>query len=394
MKRAIALLLLLLPVAAICQVTYQPGYFIENGKKTECLIRNYAWKNNPVSIEYKIAKTDEPRVKTIREISEFKVDAYKFKRFDVNLDRSAIVLDELTYSKEPEWKKETLLLKVLVEGKATLYQYEDGNFIKYFYSNGEHTQSEQLVYKEYKKDGGIAENNMFRQQLFLLMKDGSMDMDSFKRLKYKKDVLVKIFAEYNGMNGETVTNLSEKQNKSSLNVKITAGVSLSGMDIENAYYSDNFNYGKKTAFRVGAEFEYIMPFNNNKWSLFVEPNYQTYKKSGSIMTMGAATKVGADYKYIEVPIGFRHYMFLNPKSKFFISGAYVMAVKLGDSYVQYAGAKFAIENNSALAAGAGFTYDNRYSIEVRHNFKHGVIDSMVWSAGYNTTALILSYKVF
>lgn len=390
MKRAIALLLLLLPVTAFCQITYQPGYFIENGKKTECLIRNYAWKNNPVSIEYKTSEDGETKTKTIKEISEFNVDAYKYKRFNLNIDRSGVTLEQLSNSKEAEWKSETLLLKILVEGKANLYQYENGNVIKYFFSTGDHSKAEQLLYKEYRKEGRVAENNIFRQQLYNLMKDSGKAMGKFANVRYKKDALVELFTEYNGSNGLDVVNHTEKQNKSSVNIKVTAGASLSSVNIKNNMSGDYYDFGTNVSYRIGAEFEYIMPFNNNKWSLFAEPNYQTFDKSGNKGTM----KMDADYKYIEIPVGFRHYMFLNPKAKLFISGAYVMALPMGDGYVQYSGSRLEIENNSAFAAGAGFTYNNKYSIEIRHNFTHGVINYPVWEAGYNTTALILAYKVF
>lgn len=390
MKKALALLLLLLPIVTFAQITFQSGYFIERGVKTECLIKNLAWKNNPVSIEYKLSEGEDTKIKTINEISEFSVNnAYKYKRFTTNVDRSEIVLDKLSTLKEPEWKKETVLLKILVEGKITLYQYEDSNFIKYFYSTGDHTVAEQLIYKEYIKEGRIAENNMFRQQLYNLMKGNGSDMDKYKNIRYKKDALVKLFVDYNGVNGEHVNDLSKKQNIGSVNLKFTPGATFSTLKLSNAiapsYHQD---FGSKAGFRIGAELEYIMPFNNNKWSLFIDPNYQSYSNSEKKGTQ----QTKAEYNHIELPIGLRHYMFLNKEAKFFVDGAYILSMPIGDAYLQYGGNILEVQRNSALAIGAGFSYKN-YSIEVRQNIKHGIIDYIYWEGSYSTTNIILGYKL-
>ncbi len=390
MKKAIALLLLLLPVFGISQITFQPGYFIERGIKKECLIKNIAWKNNPVSIEYKLSESEEPAIKTIEQISEFSVDnAYKFIRFTVNIDRSPIELSRLSYDKQPEWKTETIFLKVLVEGKATLYQYEDGNLTKYFFSNTDNTKAEQLVYKEYFVNGDVAKNSMFRQQLYTLMIDGNINRKKFENLSYDKNTLVMLFNEYDGNTGEKVKDHTLKQNKGSVNLKITPGISFSSLEVSNTVSNAYFDFGGNTSYRIGAELEYIMPFNNNKWSLFIDPNYQSYSSSGRKKNQ----EMKAEYTYVDLPVGVRHYMFLNEKSKFFIDAAYVMSLAFGDNYIQYGGSKLDIDNNSTIALGGGFSYD-RYSIEIRHNFNHQTINYAYWNGKFNSTNIIIGYKLF
>lgn len=389
MKRAIILLLVLFPVLTFAQTTFQPGYFIERGIKTECLIKNLAWKNNPLSFEYKLNESEDTKTKTINEVAEFTVgNAYKYKRFTTYVDRSSIVLNQLSDQKEPEWNKETVFLKVLVEGKTTLYQYEDSNFIKYFYSTGNHTTAEQLVYKEYMKEGRIAENNMFRQQLYNLMKDNDNSSTKFERLKYKKDGLVTLFNDYNGKNGQTAVNLSAKQNQGSINLKFTPGMTFSSLSVENSLVNKYmYDFGSDVNYRIGAELEYVMPFNNNKWALFLDPNYQSFSKSSNKGTQ----QMKAKYNFLEIPVGLRHYMFLNQNAKIFIDGAYVISIPVSDSYINYSGSNLDIERNSAIALGAGFSY-KKYSVELRHTFKHGLIDFIYWEGMYSTTSVILGYN--
>lgn len=392
MKKAIALLLLLFPLFAISQNTYQQGYFIEvNGAKKECLIKNYAWKNNPVSIEYKFIETDEPKIKTIKEINEFGVgNAYKYKKYTVDVDRSSTVLDKLSTQKMPEWKNETVLLKIVVEGKLTLYQYEDNNLVKYFFSGGSLDKAEQLVYKQYNFSGtAISENNQFRQQLFNLMKDGTIKSSKFEKIKYKKDDLVALFMEYNLTTNQGVTNLTEKQNKSNINVKVTAGVNFSSLNTQSTVVDLGYDFGNKTTFRIGAELEYVMPFNNNKWSIFLDPNYQSYENGGKKENYEWKAK----YQYAELPIGVRHYMYVNSDSKFFVDGAYTLAFELSDSHIQYNSLKLNITQTSNFALGAGYSY-KKYSIEARYSFNHNIINYNYWNTEYNSLSMILGYRIF
>lgn len=391
MKKAITLLLLVLPALCIAQINYEPGYFIENGNKTQCLIKNLAWKNNPASFEYKLNETDEAKTKTISTVSEFNVnESYKFVKVTTNIDRSETNLDRLDNTKEPKWKNETLFLKVLIEGKISLYMYEENNLIRYFTANGDLNLVQQLVFKEYHADGGIAQNNYFRQQLYNQMRDGGLAMSRFENLKYKKDDLVKLFTEYNGGSTKKMTNLSEKQNKSKVSLRFTPGMTISSLEIFNSMSKYDFDFGSKVSYRIGADLEYTLPFNNNKWSLFLDPNYQSYENDGKNGSMN----MEVSYKFIEIPMGVRHYMYLSDKSRLFADAAYIASVNLGDNYVKYGETKLDVGNNSALALGIGYGYQ-KYSIEARYAFKHGILDNYVsWGSNFSSISIILGYKLF
>lgn len=391
MKRIVLFLALLAFTASFAQITYQPGYFINNsGSRTECLIKNVAWKDNPVEFEFKTAEGSEAQKGTLKEIAEFGVQGYKFRRYMVNIDRSYTLMDLMSSSAVPEWESKTVFLKVLVEGNATLYQYEDGNLVKYFFSTGDHTAPEQLMYREYREKGEIKKNYKFRQQLYNIMRDKMPEMSSFERLRYLRNELVPLFVKYNGGDGE-VKDLTASQNKSSVNVKFTPGVSLGSIAIENRVTNGlSYDLDSKPAFRVGAEIEYIMPFNNNKWAVFADPNVQFYKSD--VSESGYSWE--ADYKFIELPFGARHYMFLNADSKLFVDVVFAITLNVGDPYLQYNDVKVGIENSSNFAAGVGFAH-KQYSAELRYGFGRGLTNlPETWGATYTSFGLILGYKLF
>jgi len=85
---------------------------------------------------------------SFEEILEFGIEgASKFIRRSVLIDKSS---DHLSLEKAPSFELETLMLKVLVEGKASLYYYTQGSFQRFFFANNG-SEIQQLVYKKYKK---------------------------------------------------------------------------------------------------------------------------------------------------------------------------------------------------------------------------------------------------
>lgn len=407
MKSALHFFILLFSVTAFAQINFEPGYFIDNGgKRTDCHIKNIAWKNAPVDFEYRIAEGGENKKGVIAEVKEFAVnDAYKFIRFTVNIDRSASDVNKLSQNPQPEWSKEILFLKVLVEGKANLYQYEDSNFIKYFYSTGDHQNAEQLLYREFTYNNVIKENNMFRQQLFNIIKtDSSTNMQKFEKLRYKKKPLVDLFVEYNGTTGADTKNRALSQNQGSVNLKITPGAGIANLSVGNNFVSGkragDFEFSATATYRIGIEVEYILPFNNNKWSLFLDPNIQYYKSSDNkkveFRLDSYTVQFDARYTYLEIPIGFRHYMYLNQNAKLFLDAAYVLAFNAGDNYVKVDdGANYlSIDKSSNAALGVGFAH-NKLSVEFRYGFGRGLLDgTSSWNSKYTTAGLILGYRLF
>lgn len=126
----------MISINCFSQISFEKGYYIDNSnQKTNCLIKNIDQKNTPTEFEFKLFEDSESKKTTIESIKEFGIDNIsKYIRSTVNIDRSSESLKNLSKYKKPIFKKEELFLKVLVSGKATLYQYVDGNLKRYFYN--------------------------------------------------------------------------------------------------------------------------------------------------------------------------------------------------------------------------------------------------------------------
>ena len=191
-------ILIFLTLHSYCQKKFEKGYFIDIGNhRTDCLIRNDDWKVSPEGFGYKLSQDGETLIAIADSVKEFSIPgSWKFIRVNVKIDRSSMDETNLSAESKPAWSQESLFLKVLIEGKASLYAFADRSNFKLFYSVGDSIQ--QLIFKEYiTADRSIAKNNGFRQQLWLEVNCAHAGMASVENIYYEQNALEKHFKKYN-----------------------------------------------------------------------------------------------------------------------------------------------------------------------------------------------------
>lgn len=379
------------------QIKFEQGYFISNeGDKTECLIKNIDWKNNPIEFEFKLSVSSDAEKATIASVKEFGIaNAATYKRFLVDIDRSRHEVDRLSTNINPEFGAETLFLKTLVEGPATLYVYIDGNIERFFYSS-DGADVKQLVYKSYlTPDNKIGRNLGFRQQLWLDLSCDKLTMNDAVNISYNKKDLTRYFLKYNGCKNPVFINTGEQKNTlSPFSLSIKPGLDYSSLTIHHRESADrDIDYGNKVNYRLGVEAEYVLPFNKNKWALLAEPSYRYFKAEKN----DGNKNLNVDYQSIELPLGVRHNFFLTNKSKIFISGFYVVEFAF-DSKIEFVEGTnlddLVIRPGRNAALGLGYNNDNKYSVELRYFTKRRLFeDTNYWSSEYNNLSVILGYKI-
>jgi hypothetical protein len=373
------------------QISYVKGYYInDSNQKIDCLIRNIDWKNNPKEFEYKISEQTKKETLTIESVKEFGIDnVSKYIRFDVDIDRSSNYLNLLNNDKGPKFKNEKLFLKVLIEGEASLFKYKDNSVTRYFYQTSL-LGVNQLIFKQYKTpENKIKTNNEFRRQLYNNLKCSDISMADIKSIDYSKKALLKIFKKYNNCNNLGFINFEKKVKSDLFNLNVRPGFNSSSLVINNRYLSpQSKDYGNELTFRIGLEFEFIMKFNKNKWAVIVEPTYQYFKAENKAITNLSNTNI--DYKSIELPIGVRHYLFLNNNSKIFINGSFISDFVL-NSKVR----NLDLNTSINFGMGVGYNYNNTYSLEFRYQTSRNLAKNYVLrNSDYKTISLIFGYTLF
>jgi len=404
-KNLIISLLIVLSINAYSQIVFEKGYIIQNtGNKEICLIKNIDWRDNPSKIEYKISDTDKVKVATLNNILEFGIDNYsKYIRVTIDIDRSTENLSSMSEDRNPNFKKETIFLKTLVEGKSSLYEYRDGNLKRYFFRLG-NLPIKQLVYKSFKtSDNLIKKNEGYKHQLFTKLKCSDISLGKINKLNYKKKELITIFVNYNQCANSNFINFEEKVKKDLFNLYVRVGLNTSSLSIQNSVSNSiNSDFDNELGFRIGAEAEFMSPFNKNKWAIILEPTYQYYKskKITEVSNVSGGKLVSnVDYKSIEIPVGIRYYLFLKDKSKLFINASFIFDLS-SNSIIEFnredgSNLKLLeIKTNNNLAFGFGYK-NNKYSLELRVQTPREVLsDYIYWSSDYKTASVIFGYNIF
>lgn len=377
-------MLSILTIESFGQVVFEKGYYIDNNdNKTECFIKNYEWKNSPDKIEYQITQNSKSTILNINDVKEFSVSNYKYHRFTVEIDQSSDALSNLSETREPIFVEKTMFLRIIIEGLASLYE---GGIPKRYFYNVDASSVKQLIYKKYLDENRVAENNSYKSQLQRDLKCSSIHLKDLQHTSYIKVDLIKIFEKYNTCTESNFINYEKNKKRVALNLLIKPGIKMSSLTIENSQNSSqNIDFGTSTSFSFGIEAQLILPFNKNKWAVFFEPTYQSYKAEDP--REGFSNTV--DYKSLELPIGVKYNMFLSTKSKIFISAAVVLLDIPFNSTIGH----LEISSVNNLNLGLGYSYNNKFIAEIRYGSNRELLSSYnFYSSNFQSVSFVLGYN--
>lgn len=387
------------------QIAFENGYFITNNdKKIDCLIENLDWKNTPIEFRYKLSQNQSFITADVKAVKEFAINGQsKFIRSVVKIDRSSKLIENISKERNPVFNEEKLFLQVLIEGKATLFLFNDGNLRRFFYKIDD-SEIKQLVYKPYlANEYSIAHNNYFKEQLYVDLKCENIEQNEYEKLNYNKKDLTRLFLKYNNCSNSEVVDFESKKKRDLFNLTVRPRVNNSSLSVGNpAMYGRELDFGSNSYFTLGLEAEFILPFNKNNWSVIVEPTYQYFmkEKAESNSNISGGVIVGkADYKSIELPIGIRRYFFVNDSFKIFTNASLVIDFSSGSKiiFARNDGSEINssdISSGWSLGLGIGCKFKDKYSIEMRYITPRQILNYSSGNSSYTTTSLILGYSFF
>lgn len=370
MKRYLILPILILIFSShkgYTQIKFERGYFIDNNdEKVDCFINNLDWYFNPTEFVYKISNEANPTRMELSGVKEFKVGNHKYVRESVKIDKSKDDIRKLDRDRNPKWSDETLFLRVIVEGNATLYSYRNEDVLRFFFSIGGNPV-EQLIHKLFLIETTEAKsNNDFWNQLMNTINCKNLSSDKIKEVKYSQRSLAKYFDEHNlcvGGDNISIISTKDKDSSESFRIRLTTGLDKSQLRLESS--NSTTNLSQEFSPRAGLELEVLLPFNKNKWSVILEPTYQAYSSDSKFKTR---------YSSIEVPFGVRHGFYLGANSKIFVNLSVVVDVPLKYE-VELSNTRMLIGKRPGISGAAGFGYSyKRLSIEARYYMDRAVLD--------------------
>ena len=388
MKKLLTLSVLLLSFSTYSQSIFKSGYFIKNNnEKIECLIKSTGKIHNPESITYKFGPDSELRTISATEIKEFEITGtdQKYKTLIVDIDKSTFSKSDSNSDRNPDFKRDTLLLKVLIEGKGSLYSYSSNAISEKFFYSIDNSDAQALIYKKYTVNDKIKENNRYLQQINNQLE--CIEDANIMGKEYKASALSSLFIEYNECTNSEYINYYSKKDSGTFNfsVFLTAGLR-------------NWRFGQKdptnhtgeinSVFSPGirAEVEYIFPFFNSKFGLVAQPGLEYLQGEGELVIFntsrlssnpnaygGERAFLSFDYLLATIPVGLRYYVYQNSTSKFFADGlfniSYAVSEKYDTSNFNSETALDSMKKNpiATLKLGAGWKFKDKFILGIGYS---------------------------
>lgn len=387
----------LVTISSFAQSKFEKGYLINNENvKIQCFIGSRPRQTIPSEFIYKLTESAGTITATPADVKEFAIEGgLRFISEEVLIDISSNDIQDLSDEKDPIWSKQRLFLKVLVDGKASLYEYQTQVMLRFFYKVPDKS-IQQLVYKRFlpSKDEKFInkENVTFRQQLWTDVRFPALTVNTVEQISYEKTELQKFFIDYNQQNGAKYSTYSRKHEKGAFHLRITPGLNYSTLTVDNILSgAPDFDFGSQTGFRIGIEPELIFPYTNKKLGLVLEPAFQYFSatKFSSPQTMYVHLYT------VEFPIGVRYYFFPGRSFSIFLNAFFIPAPTLHpNSDIQYEGYHTLwIEMRNSFAAGAGMNW-KRFDGEIRYYSNRRFISSLDLNERYTRVSLILGFRIF
>lgn len=385
------------------QANFENGYFIDDsGERTDCLIKNIDWASTPSQIEYKLTENSPVLTINFNEMKLFQIldSPHYYKKEVVSVDRNI-------NKKQIEPKSETVVMKVLIDGSATLL-----TDFSIFYYQQNNSLVKQLVYKEYFEDPDFRKDNWFRTELSKTLTCGN-NADRIKNLTYDKRNLEKFFINYNECAGTPYINYSNyNKTKVKFNVKALAGVEFYNTFSTNIDFVTgstqkfiDHKFKPEPTIAVGAELEAILPFFNGNWSVILTPVYKSFKSTatdtydeqfptaytqftpslGDVVkyhTHDITLKTEYRYSFLELPAGIRRYVYLNKNSKIFADASAGIMLNVGKKqekfefqeanpnpnkfHIDLGSNVYSFKKSPFIKIGAGYMFKDRYSVAANY----------------------------
>lgn len=288
-----------------------------------------------------------------------------------------------------------------------MYRYRYGDISKYFFKK-EDGGIESLIYHKYvMKNIAVRENKKYLNQLWKAnIKCPNDRVGDVENIAYNKSDLINHFVNYNQCIGANYKTFKGNQSKTKVNLNIRPRLNINRHQFNNI--TSDFNQAdldQAVGFGIGIEAEAILPINKGKWSIFIEPTIQNFQDEQTMPSKGndeGELNVITDYTSLELPVGFRHYLFLNQQLKIFLDFSYVVDIDLsGEFHVQRLDNPNLItepltaRGNGNFSYAAGVKYKDKFIFSIKFHDSRNILSKYKsWESDYDSLSFIFGYTLF
>lgn len=401
-------------VSTFGQSNYQSGYLINlKGDTLKGYIDYRNWGINPGKISFKKTTNDQAKVYTPLDVKKFWVADELYEGGIVKIETSTRNITKLTYLSELQFRQDTVFLQAAMQGVKDLYYYKDKNRNLHFFIKQD-SVLELLIFKKYfkqvKNKRVLALNHGYIGQLSLYFRDCPGIQSNLSKVEYTLESLQKLFLDYYTCSGNNIV-FQKGREKNRSHFGIIGGLSMTQLDFRGNLFADlvDTDFPRSNDLSAGLFLDYILSRNQNKWSIYNELLFTSYK----VRSQGGFYEHEDNYSTTETAIG-HSYIKLNNLLRFkypiksvflFVNAGLSNGLSIGDTNYKKEEVKFfsserieegkviddmrKYEQGYIFGLGAGI---KNFTLDIRFEYGNGFSDYTSLSARTKRYYFLLGYR--
>lgn len=362
-------ILLIIFVPCLAQKKILKGYIIDSyGIKKMVEIEDQEWIRTPKKFSIRFENSDSTFKVYPEDLQEINIEnSIKYISRKIWYPQKESDLNSIYGGNRIPFVSNQIFLKVLIEGKYNLYEYNKDHNLLFFANRQNDTITCLNKYKYIDhKTNNIREYNQYIGQLLEIFKNENPDFQDFNLIKYDLRDLSSLFKKFNKSYLDSTKIYETHRSKINTMFKFQAGLGVGRIGIEDKVYNF-FNFPKETkvTFLPGFEIEIQIINKYSHYAFFLQPIYRGFK---SEVLINNQYPHKFTYKVIELPIGIKRYIKLRNDSKFYFSLAYNLNLNLKTNLTDGDNRKVTgFYNSSNSIIGAGIATSKNITFQINYH---------------------------
>ncbi|MCR9101811.1 MAG: outer membrane beta-barrel protein [bacterium] len=268
---------------AQAQESFRPGQIeTREGQVLKGLIAYGSASANPAKFQYKAAGDEPVQVFYPLDVRSVSVEGDRFVGAVVDREMSSMDREEMSYSEEPDLKRDTVFLRVVYDGEKSLFQFlgEEGKNQFYVQEGGEY---QLLTYKKYLvrvSDGNsvVAEHKPYLEQLEAYLSECPAIIPGIPSMDYSMSSMKQLFdAYYQCVGQESSFRATHEEAKFEWSAKAGASYSLVSVSGGGDALNASLEGVSSVDMAFGVSMEIFFPWVNERISLANDLLYTQYR---------------------------------------------------------------------------------------------------------------------
>ena len=324
---------------------FKPGYVVlASGDTLEGFVETKTWRISPNKVTFtSIAIKNDTITYGLKDIKGFSSNGFIFTKRKVKIDIQPNEITELTQSNTsaarsadaPVFKEDTVLLQVLVGGKANLYLYNEPSGRSHYYLESDVSEIQELLNTMFEKtkigDGGVSKNYIGYAQEYKMQLLTSLigcKTITYKEcdIDFKESDLKKLILTFNKCVEPNKTIYASVKEEWVVKPYLGAGLAIASMKFKSGAEYYNYlidaDFTKSTSFTANFGLSFIIPKYDKRLSIYSELAYINYRFESQVpQSIGLATyDLVIDYTQIGLNLGMAYNLSKNKVSPYLKAG--------------------------------------------------------------------------